>query len=113
MKCPNCNSGKIEKANGIFPFNENHLQCNCCDSTYSLEFLNNLKNNLENRKICDYNQFLILKEKYKYLATFETDSCENFLDIKFIFEITNKNLQLDLSDLKLYKNILIKFKIPV
>lgn len=41
MKCKNCKNGILEEVSGIKPYNENHLQCNICDSTYNiLEYKN-------------------------------------------------------------------------
>jgi transposase-like protein len=37
MKCPNCKTGNLEKATGTEPFNQDHLQCDNCDSTFNIE----------------------------------------------------------------------------
>jgi hypothetical protein len=35
--CPNCNEGILEFVPENFPFTTDHLQCNLCDSTFSIE----------------------------------------------------------------------------
>lgn len=40
MKCPNCNVGKLILIPADEPWNDEHYQCDTCDSTYCIGQIN-------------------------------------------------------------------------
>ena len=36
--CPHCNKGILQYIWASFPYNEEHLKCNKCDSTYNIHY---------------------------------------------------------------------------
>jgi len=42
-KCPHCGKGKLVIVEGYEPYTEEHYQCDNCDSTYTLEVIENAK----------------------------------------------------------------------
>lgn len=108
MKCPKCTSGIIEKVNGNEPFNEDHLQCNNCDSTFNIEEINTEKITKNNFlqfgfKELPNNQFE-LTGNVKGGGTYNLTILWNGVDWYFPKTDTSVHLFRTHSDLKLFLN---------
>lgn len=69
MKCLKCNCGILEKVNGTEPYNQDHLQCNNCDSTFNIiEFENKIKKEVKHVTRKDFEDFFNQQFPYKEIS---------------------------------------------